>query len=89
MELHNLVTLAIIENEKLNLSLSKLHNNFDLFWVHENNFSPQFKSNSTVMYDVLETTWINKNSKEIKYVSENLVQPLRLDAPNDPKFPNY
>jgi hypothetical protein len=89
VELHNLVSLAFSENLKLKLSLSKLHDNFELIWVHENNFAPRFTSKSHVMYDVLETTWINKNSAIINYESDKKVYPDHLNAPNDPKFPNY
>lgn len=89
VELHDLVNLAFFQNEKLNLCLSKLHENFELFWVHENNFSPRFKSNSYLIYDVIETTWINKKSTQFNYASENFIQSRSLDAPNDPMFPNY
>lgn len=89
IELHSLVSLAFFQNEKLNLCLSKLHENFKLLWVHENNFSPQFKSSSYVMYDVVETTWVNKKSEQFDYVSKDAYETRGLDAPNDPMFPNY
>lgn len=89
VELHNLISLAFSDNQKLKLSLSKLHDNFELIWVHENNFSPRFMSKSHVMFDVVETTWINKHSEVIIYESNEKAHPAHLNAPNDPKFPNY
>ena len=89
IEFHDIIKLTLIDYSKVNRVLLKLHQNFDLVWKHENNFSPYFMHRNTRFFDVVETTWHKKNSlKTSSFVTEPKVIGA-LNSPNDPSYPTY
>ena len=89
IEFHDIIKLTLIDYSKVNRVLLKLHQNFDLVWKHENNFSPYFMHRNIRFFDVVETTWHKKNSqKTSSFVTEPKVIGA-LNSPNDPSYPTY
>jgi hypothetical protein len=89
VEFHDIIKLTLIDYSKVNRVLLKLHQNFDLVWKHENNFAPYFMHRNTRFFDVVETTWHNKNSlKTSSFVTKPKVIEA-LNSPNDPSYPAY